>query len=109
MTVGVTSWANTQDANGNWIFPAYVDVPGLPYQELPGGVNRNTVALAINDAGEIVGSRDIADPDNPSELTGEGSLWQLNPDGSIGDPVSLGAFFPYDINNYGVMAGTVAE
>jgi probable HAF family extracellular repeat protein len=107
--VGETSWANTQDADGNWIFPSYVDVPGFPLQELPGVVDRNASASGINDAGTIIGTLAVFtdDPAYPQGIKGEGAVWQVQTDGSIGAPQTLGDFYPDDINHHGVMAGTL--
>ncbi|MEQ1829039.1 MAG: hypothetical protein ABL921_23960 [Pirellula sp.] len=114
ISVGRNRWANTQDDNGNWIFPSYVHVPGLPspYQELPGSANRNTFPSGINDAGTIIGSLDVAtpvDPTHPLGIKGEGAMWQVNVDLTVSQPLRLGNFFPYDINNYGVMAGKLSD
>ena len=111
ISVGETSWANTQDANGNWVFPSYVHVPGLGYQELPGSANRNTSGKGINDAGTIIGNLEVTtdDPMYPQGLKGEGAVWQVNLDLTVSEPLSLGNFFPYDINNYGVMAGKLSD
>jgi probable HAF family extracellular repeat protein len=91
--VGGTTRAAEKDEEGNWVFPSWVDVPGLPYQELPTFGGRTSEVTGINDAGVIVGN-----------LSG-GVYWRLNPDSSISNPVSLGDFRPQDINNHGVMAG----
>jgi hypothetical protein len=111
ISVGRNRWANTQDEEGNWIFPSYVHVPELavPYQELPGASNRNTFPNGINDAGTIIGSLEVTtdDPKYPRGIKGEGAVWQLNADLIVSQPLTLGDFMPYDINNYGVMAGTI--
>jgi probable HAF family extracellular repeat protein len=113
ISVGRNRWANTQDENGNWIFPSYVHVPGLPspYQELPGSANPNTFPNGINDAGTIIGSLEVAtdDPRYPRGIKGEGAVWQVNSDLTVSQPLRLGNFFPYDINNYGVMAGKLSD
>ena len=104
-------WSNTQDADGNWIFPSYVNLAGLAYLELPGSANRTTEAHAINDAGAIVGSLEVAtdDPKYPRGIKGEGAVWQVHIDGSVSQPFLLGEFYPYDINNFGVMAGMTPD
>lgn len=112
ISVGRNRWANTQDDNGNWIFPSYVHVPGLPspYQELPGSANRNTFPNGINDAGTIIGTLDVAtpvDPRYPLGIKSEGAVWEVNLDLTVSEPLTLGDFYPSDINRYGVMAGTI--
>lgn len=105
VVVADTQRAVEKDADGNWVFPAYVDVPGMPYQELPAPIDRKTGVSGINEDGQIIGSYQDIDPDDPTELIGVGAMWQLQADGSITGPTSLGEFFPVDINNHGVMAG----
>jgi probable HAF family extracellular repeat protein len=113
ISVGRNRWANTQDENGEWILPSYVHVPGLPvpYQELPGSANRNTIPSGINDAGMIIGTLEVAtdDPRYPLGIKGEGAVWQLTLDLTVSQPIRLGDFYPVDINNYGVMAGTMRD
>jgi probable HAF family extracellular repeat protein len=94
-----------KDENGNWVSPGYVYAPGVGYQELPWVASRNTDANGINDLGMIVGDYAIADASSTSGLKYVGGLWQLNPDGTISDPVSLGDFRPWKINHAGVIAG----
>ena len=103
--VGWTRFGIEQDENGNWVFPSYVDIPGLGYREMPGVVDRNTDANAINDWGAIVGVMMIEDAASPTGFWSVGCLWQLDGNLIPGDPVSLGDFLPMDINNHGVMAG----
>jgi len=104
--VADTRKAVEKDDDGNWVFPSYVIVPGLPFVEVPGPFNRNANVQGINDAGQIVGTyEDLSDPDDPDSLTAFGGIWQLNLDGTISGPIGLGAFYPWDINNFGVMAG----
>ena len=67
--------------------------------------SRNTDANGINDLGMIVGDFAIEDASSTSGLKYIGGLWQLNPDGTISDPISLGDFRPWKINNAGVIAG----
>jgi len=107
VAVGSTGVAKLQDENGNWVFPSYVDVPGLPYQELPSPVRRWVEASGINDAGFIVGTYTInsTDPNDEDGLENVSGIWQVQADGFVTDPRRLGSFFPTDINNYGVMAG----
>ena len=70
-------------------------IPGLPFQELPAPFNRNNDVWGINDVGEIVGTyEDLSDPDDPDSLTAFGGIWQLNPDGTISGPTSLGDIRP---------------
>ncbi|TWU28367.1 SUMF1/EgtB/PvdO family nonheme iron enzyme [Bythopirellula polymerisocia] len=102
--VGGTSRALEQDDQGNWVSPGYVDVPGISYQEVPSPTGRNTNPSAINDDGVMVGTYDIVHDLNHREIVG--SVWQVRHDGTIDDPVSLGNFYPTDINNSGVMAGS---
>jgi probable HAF family extracellular repeat protein len=101
--------SNTQDSDGNWVFPSYVNWAGLGFVELPGSANRQTVALGINDAGTIVGTVEVAtdDPKYPLGIKGEGAVWQVNADLTVSQPVTLGDFRPRDINSHGVMAGTI--
>lgn len=104
--VADTIMAVERDADGNWVWPAYVIIPGLPFQELTAPFNRNTGAWAINDAGQIAGTyEDLNDPNDPESLWTFGAIWQLNPDGTLSGPTSLGEFVPRDINNFGVMVG----
>jgi probable HAF family extracellular repeat protein len=103
--VGTTQRAVEKDEEGNWVFPSWVDVPGLSYQELPTFVGRTSHVSGINDAGIIIGGTKIEDPTSPSGYWTVGVYWQLNPDGSVSDPVSLGEFGPLDINNHGVILG----
>ncbi|MGI8981421.1 MAG: hypothetical protein ACR2FY_19515 [Pirellulaceae bacterium] len=107
--VARTGLANTQDADGNWIFPSYVDLAGLGIRELPGSMDRNTEAWAINDAWTIVGTLAVAtvDPKYPRGIKQEGAVWQVNLDLTVSQPLTLGDFWPSDINSYGVMAGTI--
>jgi probable HAF family extracellular repeat protein len=57
--------------------------------------------VAVNNAGAIVGSaRDAAQVDR-------GAMWHVDPAGTITGPVSLGLFFPADINESGEMVGLV--
>jgi probable HAF family extracellular repeat protein len=109
--VARSRWSNTQDADGNWIFPSYVNWAGLGYVELPGSANRTTEAQAINDAGTIVGALSVTtdDPKYPRGIKGEGAVWQVNLNGSVSQPLLLGEFYPADINSYGVMAGTTSD
>ena len=101
--------ANQKDEFGNWIFPGFVDVPGVGYIELPGTFNRDTTPHAINNGGVIVGTYDdfADDPNDPDGRRFASGMWQLQPDWSITGPVDLGNFYPDDVNNHGVMAGTV--
>jgi probable HAF family extracellular repeat protein len=103
--VGVTRRSLEQDEMGNWVNPSYVDVPDIGYREVPGGVSRNTFVNAINDSGLIVGTFAIANPDAPDGEWYVGGLWQVDLAGNISAPISLGDFYPVDINNHGVMAG----
>ncbi|HUE71329.1 MAG TPA: hypothetical protein VMP01_10635 [Pirellulaceae bacterium] len=109
--VARTSWSNAQDADGNWIFPSYVDLAGVAVQELPGSANRNTSAQAINDAWTIVGTLEATtdDPRYPMGIKSNGAVWQVQADGTVSNPLSLGDFHPDDINNYGVMAGMMSD
>ena len=109
VAVGWTRRVEAPDENGNWNFPSWVDVPERPYQQLPYFVDPNTEANAINDAGVIVGRLAVEDPQSPSGMRAVGAMWMVNADGTVSDPVSLGDFYPEDINNSGVMAGRHAE
>ncbi len=95
---------NLDGANnlGDFVGDSYVYVPGLSYQLLGGS------GFDINDAGQIIGSHRV-DPveHNGHQHSSVGGLWQLNVDGSISGPESLGVFYPIVINNSGVMAGYV--
>jgi probable HAF family extracellular repeat protein len=71
---------------------AYVFVPGIGFSVVPDADS----VVGINSVGQIVGRR----------MNGGGpAIWQLQSDGIVGEPKSLGTFEPSDINDYGVMAG----
>ena len=105
ISVGWTRGAVEKDGNDDWVFPGYVHALGFGYQELPWVASRDTTANAINDSGMVVGEYAIEDASSTNGLKYVGGLWQLNPDGTISDPVSLGDFRPWKINNAGVIAG----
>ena len=88
-----TDQTTERDNDGNLVLPAWVQVPGLPLQQLPMNGSR-AEPHAINVLGEIVGING-----------GDGALWTLDADGVPGNPVNLGGFTPYDINDQGMMAG----
>lgn len=76
---------------------AWVDVPGLPLQELP--TNAQFVrSHAINNSGTVVG-RDTTFDSAP------GLIWHLDPSGTPSNAASLGLFHPWDIDQSGTMAG----
>jgi probable HAF family extracellular repeat protein len=77
---------------------ARVLVPGHPWQELP-RFGSSATALAVNNLGAIVGS-------DGAGRSSQGALWQLDAEGVPGDPIYLGDFFPIDIDDLGVMAGS---
>jgi probable HAF family extracellular repeat protein len=104
--VADTRRAIEKDDDGNWVFPAYVDHPFFGFLELPAPVNRHTEVWGINDSGVIIGAfQDYSDPEDPGSLIAFSGIWQLNLNGTISGPISLGTFYPRHINNFGVMAG----
>jgi len=92
------------DLNDSGIVVAgdHVIVPGDGACALPtmGGVE--AAGHAINNLNEIVGSIVFDDGVTRQSF---GALWVLDPDGIPGDPISLGGFLPYDVNDLGDMAG----
>jgi probable HAF family extracellular repeat protein len=85
--ITINTWQTQLDE-----YPAWVLVPGRSLQELPRTSNY-AKAYALNNLGEIVGQ------DNG------GALWRLDATGTPGNPISLGSFYPSDINDQGVMVG----
>ena len=80
VAVGSTGVAKLQDENGNWVFPSYVHMPGLGYQELHSPVRRWVEATGINDAGFIVGTYTIqsTEPNDEDGLEIVGGIWQVS-------------------------------
>jgi probable HAF family extracellular repeat protein len=88
-----TEGTTERDEDGHLVLPAWVLVPGRALQELPRWSSR-AKAHALNNLGEIVGKDG-----------GDGALWRLDAAGTPGAPISLGSFFPSDINDQGLMVG----
>ncbi len=124
-----TNWARYQDPDdtywdgekyvARWMFPGYLDVPGLGYLQLPtpeerpnlpfGVRYRNSRVSGMNDNHVIIGSHESllrVEPDGTKVWDSVAAMWQLDiTTGVISMPVSLGAFHPLVINNDGVMTG----
>ena len=87
------------DGNGSQI--GFVDVPGVGMLELPSLGGAESIPVAVNNSGVIVGSaRDAQNVD-------WGVMWHVDHAGTITGPVSLGLFFPADINDSGEIVGLV--
>src|SRR5262249_20707816 len=87
--------------NTNDTHTGFVDVPGVGMLALPSLGGAESIAEAVNNGGVIVGSaRDAAQVD-------WGAMWHVDPAGTITGPVSLGSFFPADINDSGDIVGLV--
>ena len=114
--IGDTQKGIQKDDQNEYIFPAYVFTLLGGYQELPvpAGASRDTELFGINDLNQVIGWYWFRDPIDPDLKTWVCSIWQLQSDGTIVGPDVLDIspansindfFLPYDINNFGVMAG----
>ena len=72
---------------------AWISVPGLPLQQLPGSIDSK--AVAVNDAGQIVGGR----------YNNYGLFWELDETLSPGLVTKDYGFLPHDIAETGRMVG----
>ncbi|WP_161604804.1 hypothetical protein [Roseiconus nitratireducens] len=72
---------------------SYAHVPGTGYVTMP---DAYLLIGGINNLGQVVGQR--SDTYTPA-------LWQVQLDGTVSEPIDLGSFVAFDINDHGVMAG----
>ena len=106
--VNDAGWTTGSSTYGNYY--GFASIPGVGVRLLPTFNGLSSVAgsssdgRGINNFGVVVGQSTV----DAQGVVKHGALWQVDSQGNVAAPIDLGGFFPWDINDFGVMAGHTA-